>query len=743
MKLFYKRPLSLILCIMLIGLFIFADTGLLTKIIASIIALALFGVSFIPKIKKHIPGFLTRVCLIVFVLTMLFAMLFFDCLYSPLAFYGEDIEATAYVTDVENYDNATVFELRTSCINGNDGANYKFEVTIYENWANNVKVGSEIVFTAKMRKFTANDKFRAYYMSNGIFATLDEFKPVSYTDEPVPGAPIDYFDGIRDNITHYAIDLCGENSGALLSALIIGERSYLSGKIELDFSRVGITHILALSGMHLVLLTAMLEKILLLFRIKKLQRNIVKIVLVILYMALTGFPSSVLRAGIMVIIALLLYMLHNNADSITSLFVSVSAIVIFNPYSIFDLSLILSFLATIGVIIGIEIYSELKAKKKSKLAPIISSIVTSLFSVATTLFLVTVRFGGLSIISPISTLLFSFIIEIFMYLGILALIIGSFIPIGVVLNVFGEGIICCVSLLSSIDFVYTPTNNIFIQIFVVIFSLAFALFAILHIKNKKRYLIILGSALGFILIFSTAYSQINLLFDDIIYYCENDDEHLIIKGSGECSVIDFTDYTGADYASLVEKLGENNISDIEQYILPVYSSLTYSGIDMLLSKIKTDIVYLPTPVNEDERELYGDLLNICQRYGVNLKNYDPVKKIACGAVSVFEIERTEYGTSTPTFTFTYLYKDKFYTHFSNGAITDRNYDTADELIANSDKCIFGSRGKKYEIKYELIRKYPSLEEICISSDDIVISRSVEAFYGDKIIYYPKKISLIR
>ncbi len=744
MKLFDKRPLSLILCIMLVGLFVFADLGTTAKIVFALLSLALLGISFIPAVKSVISATFVRICLCAFIFSTLFGMLFFDYLYSPYNIYGEDIVAKGYITDKRIYhDNFTAVEVTTTKINEHSGASYKFNTNIYGNKGKSLVIGSEIVFKGKLSPFSQNDEFRAYNYANGIFANLDDFEIVSVITLESPSAVLDYFKPIRQNITNYAIEICGKNAGALLSALIIGERSYLDDKIELDFSRVGITHILALSGMHLVILTAILEKLLLLFKIKKTPRNIIKIFLIILYMALTGFPSSVVRAGIMVIIALLLFIFQNKADPTTSLFVSVWLIVIFNPYSVFDLSLLLSFLATLGVIVGSGVYKELKINSKSKLMPVLGSIFTSLFSVAATLIVVTVKFGGISLISPISTLLFSFVIEIFMFIGIIALILGGLIPVGVLVGKLGNLIISAVSTISQIDFIYASTANFFVKILVVAFSVAFVLFITFEVKKKKRYLISLGSALMFIFVFTAILCQISVFTDDIVYYFENEDEQILITGGGECSVIDFSDYTSADYRSLIKKLTESNITDIEQYIIPLYSARISLGVERLISKIKTDTVYLPTPINEDESALYNSVLSICEYYGVSVALYETVEIIKCGNVSVFQLERTVDSTTAQTYAFAYLYEDKFYTHFSNGAISDKNQDTADELIEHSDICIFGSRGKKYEIDYVIKTEMLQIKKIIISSENILFLNSVKPFYENKTVYFPDKISLIR
>ena len=98
-------------------------------------------------------------------------------------------------------------------------------------------------------------------------------------------------------------------TGGLLGAILLGDRTYLSGQTSLDFSRIGISHVLALSGMHLAILILGIEKLLSLIGISKKARYIITIILTLAYVALTGFSVSVVRAGIMLIIRSLLHLI--------------------------------------------------------------------------------------------------------------------------------------------------------------------------------------------------------------------------------------------------------------------------------------------------------------------------------------------------------------------------------------------------------------------------------------------------
>ena len=116
---------------------------------------------------------------------------------------------------------------------------------------------------------------------------------------------------MRERVFVYIQNSADTQTAGLLAALITGEKSALPGQLRLDFQRIGLSHILAVSGMHLAILTTLLHKFLSLLTIDKKWRCGISMLFVVGYMGLTGFPVSVLRAGCMVLIANFLFLLAN------------------------------------------------------------------------------------------------------------------------------------------------------------------------------------------------------------------------------------------------------------------------------------------------------------------------------------------------------------------------------------------------------------------------------------------------
>jgi competence protein ComEC len=295
-----------------------------------------------------------------------------------------------------------------------------------KNQAPEFKIGNRLNFYGEISDFS-NDSLdfnaNSYYLSKGYSAKI--IKPTEFEvsgEEKLTLAS--YFNSKRNDIAEFLIKNSNEKAGGLLAALLLGEKEFLSPQIELDFRRIGISHILALSGLHLAVLALGFAKLLSLFCIGKKLRTLFTLIFTVLYMSLTGFPISVVRAGIMLIIASLLFLLANATDSLTNLTIAVFLIVLSSPYAIFDISLLLSAFATLGIVSLAELPKEYHAKIGLKNL-VLNSLTVSLFAISATFLISVLSFGEISVISPISTLVFSLIIEIFLYFGTFFLVFGK------------------------------------------------------------------------------------------------------------------------------------------------------------------------------------------------------------------------------------------------------------------------------------------------------------------------------
>lgn len=143
---------------------------------------------------------------------------------------------------------------------------------------------------------------------------------------------------------------------ALVAAMTLGEKSFLSPSTKEEYSATGASHVLALSGMHLSILI-MLLKLLIPRRLRVGQHthgicNAILLLITCGYVFLTGAPLSLQRAAGMLTLNILLmheYPIRPKADTLNALITTLFLIFCIDPLSLFDVGLQLSASAIIGI----------------------------------------------------------------------------------------------------------------------------------------------------------------------------------------------------------------------------------------------------------------------------------------------------------------------------------------------------------------------------------------------------------
>lgn len=188
-----------------------------------------------------------------------------------------------------------------------------------------------------------------------------------------------------------------DNRVAVLSAITLGDRSMLSKQDRAAFSKAGVSHILALSGLHLGIVTAFLLMLLRPLRFGRQSRyatTLVCISFVWAFACLTGFSVSIVRAAIMVSMFLLLSLRGEGYSSFNNVVVAALLILLVSPVSLMDISFQLSFLSVGALVCFMPYYSGSAVRRKAgKLRFVLDFVFVSTVAQLATAPLVAVIFG--------------------------------------------------------------------------------------------------------------------------------------------------------------------------------------------------------------------------------------------------------------------------------------------------------------------------------------------------------------
>ena len=139
-----------------------------------------------------------------------------------------------------------------------------------------------------------------------------------------------------------------ETQGLMLG-ILLGYAENIDEEIKENFSESNISHVLSVSGMHvsyiIFLITNSTKNI-----FGKRNSKIISSVILIMYMFITGFSVSVVRACIMGIISCMSFVLYRKNNTINNIVISALIILISNPFNIISLSFLLTYGGTIGIL---------------------------------------------------------------------------------------------------------------------------------------------------------------------------------------------------------------------------------------------------------------------------------------------------------------------------------------------------------------------------------------------------------
>ncbi len=136
----------------------------------------------------------------------------------------------------------------------------------------------------------------------------------------------------------------------LVKACILGNRSFLSQNTKLQFSQSGMYHLLAISGMHIAIISLVLLKLLWLLRLPKKTAYILTSLFLLAYIFISGQSPSVIRASLMFSFAAPAFINGQRSYSFNSFLLALSCCLFWIPYQIQAPGLLLSFCATFFLI---------------------------------------------------------------------------------------------------------------------------------------------------------------------------------------------------------------------------------------------------------------------------------------------------------------------------------------------------------------------------------------------------------
>jgi len=235
-----------------------------------------------------------------------------------------------------------------------------------------------------------------------------------------------FISDIRKDISKRIDSLFSDKTEGIAICLLTGDKSKISYEVKQDFSYAGTAHVLAVSGLHVGIISIIIY-LLLGFMSNSWLKFFVFSALVVSFIVLTGSQASSIRAGFMAIAIMLAYTLQREVESLNIVALVVLIVLVIFPNMIYSVGYQMSVAAITGIILFYrpirKTFSEFAGKKYSTCFHGVFSSLSLTFAASITVApIIAFYFDVFSIISPLTNLIIIPLISLGMIFTILSLL---------------------------------------------------------------------------------------------------------------------------------------------------------------------------------------------------------------------------------------------------------------------------------------------------------------------------------
>lgn len=429
----------------------------------------------------------------------------------------------------------------------------------------------------------------------------------------------------------------------LLLGITLGDKQDISEELKKDFENSNISHILAISGMHINFIVLMLMFILK-HIIGKRKSSIVISIILIIYMFISGLSPSIVRATIMGIVLLFSSVVHRKNDIWSSISFSLLVILIYNPFLIENVGLQLSYIGTIGIICLNKTLNSLTIKIPKYLRELIVIMLSAQIAI---LPIMIINFNTIGISFFITNILASIIICPIVILGfiqVLMFFINDFLAL--IVQKILEPLFHILILISKLgtklplNKIYVGTPNILLIILyyliIIVIVQIYKIYTVKHktttqiriknlinlakykiIQNKKKVIVILLIVFMSLTVFKLYPKDLKINFIDV----GQGDSCLIQTPLGKKILIDgggssFDKYTVGEKTTLPYLL-DRGITKLDYVIISHFDSDHVGGILVILQNLKVENVIISKQYENTEN--FEEFYKIVNEKNISVK----------------------------------------------------------------------------------------------------------------------------
>lgn len=578
-----------------------------------------------------------------------------------------------------------------------------------------IALGDTVVTTANVIDVSrgSGDENNLYYQSRDV--SLLGLQRGALTVEKAEKTPLSCYPALLAAQLKDRIDLIfPADTAGFAKAILTGDGSGLSFETRNTLSVAGITHVIAVSGLHVSLLVGI---VMMLCRQRRKLATLISIPVMFFFAAMLGFGASVTRAVIMNSVLLIAPLVHRENDAPTSLGLALFLMLAINPWAIANVSLQLSFSCMAGLILlaprilawFMKRVNEKELREKHRITYRLyhGAAATAAASIAATVFtapLVARIFGSVSLIGPLTNLLAMTALSAAFTLSFFAAIAAfAYAPLGAaiawVASWLFRYVLWLTGLLARIPYAAVYTDSFYIVAWLITaYLMIFAFFLCRKERYKTRLLIgaLTTTLVGAVFFSMRGSAGVTLKVFDVgqgqCIFLQNDKNAVMIDCGG-----DEDDANGEQAARALLTRG---LTGIDALILTHYDTDHTCGAMQFLSRIRIKQLIVPDiPDHSGNRET---LLRYAEEAGIPvlLVRQDMMLNFGSGTLYLYAPE----DASARNASLSALMSDEEYDILITGdmdAVGERLLLATKEL-PDLEVLIAGHHGSKYSTCAELL-----------------------------------------
>lgn len=265
-----------------------------------------------------------------------------------------------------NTSNIQILYLKNNSLIHKNQSYYESNILIYDDTFLEIPIGKTICVRGSAKAFEkarnpGNFDQQLYYAKQNIYGYVWSEEVISVSGEE--NKILERLHRIKQTWSQSLQENMSEENGKVLSAMLLGEKSDMDTDLKEQYQKAGISHVLAISGLHISFIGLGIYKWIRRTGASYICAGVLASLVLSIYVLMIGFSVSVIRAYVMLLLRIGADMSGRVYDMLTALMAAAALIVLYQPLYLADAAFYMSHGAILGIVILLPCLKNILPRK--------------------------------------------------------------------------------------------------------------------------------------------------------------------------------------------------------------------------------------------------------------------------------------------------------------------------------------------------------------------------------------------